>query len=141
MSRGAKKAMRRQRRENLHRQDLTPEEAALQRAEYARLSAVERGEIPPDAELSQLGSISPGRGNTGGIRASGLALGIPNTTLQRDIIIAGLRPARQIGDVVHEAKRKPGAYKDVEARKAYRREWMAARRAVVHKPAHKAVVH
>jgi hypothetical protein len=29
--------------ENLHRSELTPEEAALQRAEYARLSAVERG--------------------------------------------------------------------------------------------------
>jgi hypothetical protein len=50
--------------------------------------------------------------------------------------------ARQTGDVVHEAKRKPGAYKDAEARKAYRREWMAARRTVVHKPAaHGAVVH
>jgi len=55
--------------------------------------------------------------------------------------------ARQTGDVVHpdvvhEAKRKPGAYKDAVARKAYRREWMAARRTVVHKPAvHEAVVH
>jgi hypothetical protein len=38
--------------ENLRRSDLTPEEASLQRAEYARLTAVRRGEIEPDADVS-----------------------------------------------------------------------------------------
>jgi hypothetical protein len=78
---------------------LTPEEAALQRAEYARLSAVERGELDPDAPLTQLGSVTSGGGrggeNAGGIRASALALGVPNTTLQRDIIIASMTPEQR----------------------------------------------
>jgi hypothetical protein len=37
---------------------------------YARLSAVGRGELDPDAEVTELRSLPLGRGHTGGIRAS-----------------------------------------------------------------------
>jgi hypothetical protein len=37
--------------ENLHRVDLTPEEASLQRAEYARLTAVKRGASYPPKKV------------------------------------------------------------------------------------------
>src|ERR1700688_26755 len=85
--------------ENLHRQDLTPEEAALQRAEYARLSAVERGEIEPDASVTQLVSVTRGGGQNGekagGIRAAADVLGVNREQLRRDIAIASLTPEQR----------------------------------------------
>jgi hypothetical protein len=83
--------------ENLHRQDLTPEEAALQRAEYARLSAVERGEIPPEAPIGELRqSHTPGVAHTeGGVAQTARELGVPRTTLQQDIAIASLTPEQR----------------------------------------------
>jgi len=53
-------------------------------------SWVKRGEIEPDAELSQLGAISPGRGNTGGVRQAARETGVSPTQLRRDIAIASL---------------------------------------------------
>jgi ParB family transcriptional regulator, chromosome partitioning protein len=80
--------------ENLHRADLTPEDAALQRAEYARLTAVKRGELDPDEPVSQLATVTRGGGrdgeNAGGIRATARELGVSNDTLRRDIAIASL---------------------------------------------------
>jgi hypothetical protein len=59
------------------------------------LDAVRRGDLGEDEELTELLSISPGRGNTGGIRAAAAALGVANTTLQRDIAIASLTPEQR----------------------------------------------
>jgi ParB-like chromosome segregation protein Spo0J len=80
--------------ENLHRQDLTPEEAALQRAEYARLSAVERGELAPDDNLLQLGGSSQGRAGSG-IDQAAKETGVSPTQLRRDIVIASLTPEQR----------------------------------------------
>jgi ParB/RepB/Spo0J family partition protein len=76
--------------ENLHRSDLTPEEASLQRAEYARLTAVRRGDIAPDESVRNLPTLSPGRGNKGGIAQAARETGVSRRQLQRDIAIASL---------------------------------------------------
>jgi hypothetical protein len=78
--------------ENLIRSELTVEEAALQRAEYARLTAVKRGEIAPDAGVSQLGSPpTPGRqSQAGGIRQAARETGVSQTQIRRDIAIASI---------------------------------------------------
>jgi hypothetical protein len=77
--------------ENLRRSDLTPEEASLQRAEYARLSAVDRGEIEPDMSVAQLGQVTRGGGRNGsGVRQAAREIGVSQTQIRRDITIASL---------------------------------------------------
>lgn len=89
--------------ENLHRAELTAEERAMQRAEYARLLAVDRGELTEDAEVSQLATLPlGGAGATGGVRQAARELGVSNDGLRRAIAIASIAPE------VREAAREAG---------------------------------
>jgi hypothetical protein len=64
---------------------------ALQKAAQLGLTAVRNGEIPPDAELSQLGSLPRGgAGATGGVRQAARETGVSHRQLRRDIAIASL---------------------------------------------------
>jgi ParB/RepB/Spo0J family partition protein len=78
--------------ENLHRAELTPEERAVQRAEYARLTAVERGELAEDAPVGQLAQPrQPGVASVeGGVAQAARDLGVDRRSLRRDIAIASI---------------------------------------------------
>lgn len=68
--------------ENLHRADLTKQERADQIAEWIEL-VDKRG---------QVGQVSGGRGNEGGVAAASRELGIPRTEARRAISIASITP-------------------------------------------------
>jgi hypothetical protein len=70
--------------ENLHRAELSVAERADQIAEWVRLTT--------DQEPAQVGPVSGGRGNTGGIRAASRELGITRQEGQRAIRIASIAP-------------------------------------------------
>jgi hypothetical protein len=60
-------------------------------SEYARLTAVKRGELAPDANVAQLAqrrSYAPGE--EGGVAQAARETGVPRRQLQRDIAIASL---------------------------------------------------
>ena len=78
--------------ENLICSELDVEQKAVQRAEFARLSAVKRGELEPDAPVSQLATppTAGQQSQAGGIRETARALGVSNDTLRRDIAIASI---------------------------------------------------
>jgi ParB-like chromosome segregation protein Spo0J len=78
--------------ENLDRAELTPEEASLQRAEYARLRAVKRGELAPDAPVAKIVQprVQGQASTTGGISEAARETGVSRQQLQRDIAIASI---------------------------------------------------
>lgn len=79
--------------ENLHRAELTTLERDEQVALWVKLNA---------DKLSQLGTVSGGRGNTGGVRAASRELGIGKNDAHRAIKVAGL------SDEAKQAARETG---------------------------------
>jgi hypothetical protein len=80
--------------ENLMRSELDGEQQAIQRAEYARLTAVKRGELSPDESVTKLLSVTKGGGqngeNAGGLRVAADELGINRETLRLAVHVASI---------------------------------------------------
>ena len=109
--------------ENLHRAELTALERQEQIARWVELT---------DAKLAQVGPVSGGRGNAGGLRAATRELGVGRTAAQRAVRVASLTDdakaaAREVGAddnnviLLEAAKASPDRQADVIRQEAARR--------------------